>query len=126
MRWTRAGNRWGRGAAALAIAYLLVLHAVVGGLALGSHAAMAAVDASICNPASAHAEAGDPAGERHPPPSQCCVLGCVAPTVLGPAKEVASVLRSSLATLEPVLREARGISSDSPQRAAHAPRAPPA
>ena len=125
MRWTRARSGWGRGAAALAIAYLLVLQAVVGGLALGSHAAMAATfDAPICNPSGTHPGDGSGPGERHSPSTLCCVLGCAPVHASHPGGSAPSVHTPS-ASSAPAFRPAGPSAVAGPQRLVNTPRAPP-
>lgn len=112
---------------ALAIAYLLVLQAVVGGIASGAHAAglvSGTMDPAICRGAQDVAPAG-PADNTHHTP-ECCFSGCQI-TAIGGLPPVA-VIGSAVPTPRLALRVAPTLLLHlpaGPERSARLPRAPP-
>lgn len=111
----------------LALAYVLVLQSLLGGLATGAFAS-AALDPSsaahiICRGASADLpEPADPA--QHTP--DCCVLGCPGATGAAMAPTLATIPAPSrtVAAAEPTVSVAQSAPATGP-RLAHPPRAPP-
>lgn len=112
---------------ALAIAYLLVLQAVIGGIASGAHAAGLAsgtMDPAICRGAQDAAPAG-PGDKTHHTP-ECCFSGCQI-TAIGGLPPVAG-MGSAVPTPRLALRMAPAPLLHlpaGPERSPRLPRAPP-